>query len=118
MSGKRERTAAAARSDAAGIPNSGTEPGTWVDRPPAARASAYAAGVGSAGLEAGMAGDAEEEPELAAEAPPDWVPEGIDLATPSVARAYDYALGGSHSFAVDRALLRSVEAVFPQIRAS
>src|SRR5262249_62264241 len=65
-----------------------------------------------------MAGDAEEEPELAAEAPPDWVPEGIDLATPSVARAYDYALGGSHSFAVDRALLRSVEAVFPQIRAA
>ncbi len=33
---------------------------------------------------------------------PDWAPEDIDINKPSVARAYDYFLGGSHNFAVDR----------------
>jgi hypothetical protein len=28
------------------------------------------------------------------------VPPGIDLSTPNMARAYDYALGGAHNFAV------------------
>jgi hypothetical protein len=46
----------------------------------------------------------------------DWAPEGIDLGTPSVARAYDYALGGAHSFAVDREFFRAMEAVLPDAR--
>src|SRR5882724_1688832 len=41
---------------------------------------------------------------------PDWAPEGVDLSTPSVARAYDYALGGAHSFAIDREFFRAIEA--------
>ena len=48
---------------------------------------------------------------------PDWVPEGIDVTKPSVARVYDYALGGVHSFAVDREFLRAVEAMLPDVRA-
>lgn len=51
-----------------------------------------------------------------AEGQPDWAPEGLDLTTPSVARAYDYALGGAHSFAVDREFFRAVEAVIPEAR--
>jgi S-adenosyl methyltransferase len=47
---------------------------------------------------------------------PDWAPEGIDLNTPSVARAYDYALGGAHSFAVDRDWFREIEAAIPEAR--
>jgi len=38
---------------------------------------------------------------------PDWVPPGIDLSTPNMARAYDYALGGAHNFAVDREYFRA-----------
>lgn len=33
---------------------------------------------------------------------PDWAPEDIDTEVPSAARVYDYLLGGSHNFAVDR----------------
>jgi SAM-dependent methyltransferase len=33
---------------------------------------------------------------------PPWVTEDVDLDRPSVARVYDYFLGGSHNFAVDR----------------
>src|SRR5215813_12624931 len=65
-----------------------------------------------------MAGDGSEAAGPATEGLPDWVPEGIDLTTPSVARAYDYALGGSHSFAVDREYFRALEAVFPDVRAT
>ncbi|TDC78992.1 hypothetical protein E1193_19845 [Micromonospora sp. KC606] len=43
---------------------------------------------------------------------PDWAPDDIDIERPSVARMYDYYLGGSHNFAVDRAAARAmVEAV-------
>ncbi|KAA5837948.1 SAM-dependent methyltransferase [Saccharopolyspora hirsuta] len=31
-----------------------------------------------------------------------WVPEGVDTTVASPARVYDYGLGGSHNFAVDR----------------
>ena len=31
-----------------------------------------------------------------------WVPGTVDTSKPSMARMYDYALGGSHNFAVDR----------------
>jgi hypothetical protein len=33
---------------------------------------------------------------------PEFVPPGVDPTTPSIARIYDYFLGGSHNFAVDR----------------
>jgi SAM-dependent methyltransferase len=44
---------------------------------------------------------------------PDWVPETIDVEQPSAARIYDYLLGGSHNFAVDREFARQVMAVLP-----
>jgi SAM-dependent methyltransferase len=47
---------------------------------------------------------------------PDWAPEGIDLSRASVARAYDYWLGGSHNFAVDREFARKIIAVMPDVR--
>jgi S-adenosyl methyltransferase len=33
----------------------------------------------------------------------EWRPAGVDADIPSVARMYDYALGGAHNFAADRA---------------
>src|SRR5256885_7961686 len=47
---------------------------------------------------------------------PDWAPEGIDLSRPSVARAYDYTLGGAHNFAVDRDFARHLLAAVPDMR--
>src|SRR5207302_11462722 len=47
---------------------------------------------------------------------PDWAPEGIDLSRPSIARAYDYTLGGAHNFAVDRELARQLLAAVPDLR--
>jgi hypothetical protein len=44
---------------------------------------------------------------------PAWAPEGIDLDRPNAARMYDYALGGSHNFAVDRQMVEKVEAMLP-----
>jgi S-adenosyl methyltransferase len=44
---------------------------------------------------------------------PDWAPEGIDIERPSAARIYDYWLGGSHNFAVDREVARQVTAMVP-----
>ncbi|MEU2183479.1 SAM-dependent methyltransferase [Streptomyces thermolilacinus] len=37
---------------------------------------------------------------------PAWAPPGIDLSVPSVSRIYDYYLGGSHNFEVDREAAR------------
>ena len=48
---------------------------------------------------------------------PDWAPEDVDMRTPSMARAYDYALGGGHNFAVDREFFRAFEAALPEGRA-
>jgi hypothetical protein len=44
---------------------------------------------------------------------PDWAPPGIDIDRPSGARIYDYWLGGTHNFAVDREVARQVTAVVP-----
>jgi hypothetical protein len=42
----------------------------------------------------------------------DWVPDGLDIDRPSVARVYDYLLGGSHNFAADREWARrAIEAI-------
>jgi hypothetical protein len=68
------------------------------------------------GLEGGMAGGGSGDAAAPTAPVPDWAPEGVDLSTPSVARAYDYALGGAHSFAVDREFFRALEAVLPEAR--
>lgn len=45
-----------------------------------------------------------------------WAPDDIDIERPSVARMYDYFLGGSHNFPSDRDLAQQAEAVFPDAR--
>ena len=44
---------------------------------------------------------------------PVWAPAEIDIERPSVARMYDYFLGGSHNFATDRELAKQALNVFP-----
>jgi hypothetical protein len=46
----------------------------------------------------------------------DWVPRGIDPNIPSIARTYDYLLGGAHNFAVDRKLADAAERIMPRSR--
>lgn len=40
-----------------------------------------------------------------------WAQQGIDLERPSVARVYDYFLGGAHNFAVDRELAAAITGI-------
>ncbi|MBV9846951.1 MAG: SAM-dependent methyltransferase [Kutzneria sp.] len=42
-----------------------------------------------------------------------WVPPGANLNTPSVARIYDYLLGGGHNFAVDRQTAVQIQQAMP-----
>jgi S-adenosyl methyltransferase len=44
---------------------------------------------------------------------PDWVPDGVEIDIPNVARMYDYMLGGYHNFTVDRENADRLEAVAP-----
>jgi S-adenosyl methyltransferase len=44
---------------------------------------------------------------------PGWVPEGVDVTVPNAARVYDYALGGSHNFKVDRDFKDKAEQLMP-----
>ncbi|WP_433228719.1 SAM-dependent methyltransferase [Micromonospora sp. CA-248260] len=44
---------------------------------------------------------------------PDWAPDDIDVERPSVARMYDYYLGGSHNFAADRVAARAMVDAVP-----
>ena len=44
---------------------------------------------------------------------PAWVPQGIDISVPSVSRIYDYYLGGSHNFEVDREAARRAMEFMP-----
>ncbi|WNI14595.1 SAM-dependent methyltransferase [Actinacidiphila sp. ITFR-21] len=46
---------------------------------------------------------------------PSWAPQGIDLTVPSVSRIYDYFLGGSHNFEVDREAARVALQALPGI---
>ncbi|MFF2744542.1 SAM-dependent methyltransferase [Kitasatospora sp. NPDC058048] len=46
---------------------------------------------------------------------PSWVPEGTDLDKPNAARVYDYYLGGSHNFEVDREMARKAMALWPEL---
>ncbi|MEV0676730.1 SAM-dependent methyltransferase [Actinosynnema sp. NPDC050436] len=47
---------------------------------------------------------------------PTWAPVDIDLSRPSIARVYDYWLGGAHNFAVDRAVGDKVQADVPVLK--
>lgn len=47
--------------------------------------------------------------------PPTWRPDA-DLKQPSVARVYDYILGGAHNFAVDREIAHSAHGLHPDLR--
>ncbi|WP_432982901.1 SAM-dependent methyltransferase [Dactylosporangium sp. CA-233914] len=44
---------------------------------------------------------------------PEWVPDGIDVTTPTVACVYDSALGGFHNFVVDRELAEQAGRIWP-----
>lgn len=46
---------------------------------------------------------------------PSWAPEDVNPDLPSVARVYDYYLGGSHNFATDRAFAKQVIQSMPDI---
>ncbi|MDQ5855850.1 MAG: SAM-dependent methyltransferase [Actinomycetota bacterium] len=46
---------------------------------------------------------------------PSWASVGVDLEHPSVARVYDYYLGGSHNFAVDRQVARQAIELWPEL---
>lgn len=46
---------------------------------------------------------------------PSWAPGEVDLEIPSGARVYDYYLGGSHNFAVDRAMARRAIELWPDL---
>jgi hypothetical protein len=45
-----------------------------------------------------------------------WVPPEVDLQKPSVARIYDYLLGGAHNFEVDRAIAAKLLAIQPNVQ--
>ncbi|HET9381233.1 MAG TPA: SAM-dependent methyltransferase [Streptomyces sp.] len=44
---------------------------------------------------------------------PAWAPRSIDISVPSVSRIYDYYLGGSHNFEVDREAARKAIRCMP-----
>ncbi|MFB7595357.1 SAM-dependent methyltransferase [Streptomyces sp. NPDC056160] len=44
---------------------------------------------------------------------PAWAPRSIDISVPSVARIYDYYLGGSHNFEIDREAARRAMEFMP-----
>ena len=47
--------------------------------------------------------------------PPSWASEYVDMEHPSIARVYDYYLGGSHNFAVDRRMARRAIELWPEL---
>jgi hypothetical protein len=47
----------------------------------------------------------------------DWTAADVDLTLPSSARLYDYMLGGSHNFAVDRMVAERIIQVSPDAKA-
>ncbi|MCM2387245.1 SAM-dependent methyltransferase [Streptomyces albipurpureus] len=49
---------------------------------------------------------------------PSWAPPEVDIDTPSIARVYDYWIGGTHNFPVDRALAAKVTEVNPGLPAT
>ena len=47
--------------------------------------------------------------------PPSWTSDHVDMEHPSIARVYDYYLGGSHNFAVDRQMARQAIELWPEL---
>jgi hypothetical protein len=47
---------------------------------------------------------------------PSWAPEDVDLDRPSIARVYDYYLGGTHNVAADRAFADAILRATPEVR--
>jgi hypothetical protein len=45
----------------------------------------------------------------------DWVPDGTETERPNAARVYDYYLGGSHNFEVDREMARRAITLWPDV---
>src|SRR5256885_5515853 len=45
-----------------------------------------------------------------------WMYPGADPERPNVARVYDYLLGGTHNFSVDRDAARALTAIVPTVR--
>lgn len=45
-----------------------------------------------------------------------WVPTSVNIDKPSAARMYDYLLGGSHNFAVDREFTQKILAFQPEVK--
>ncbi|GAA1543924.1 SAM-dependent methyltransferase [Actinomadura kijaniata] len=45
----------------------------------------------------------------------DWAALGIDVTRPSIARAYDYALGGKDNYAPDRGFIDQLNQVLPEV---
>jgi SAM-dependent methyltransferase len=46
---------------------------------------------------------------------PSWASNDVDIENPSPARVYDYYLGGSHNFAVDRRMARKAIDLWPEL---
>ncbi len=46
---------------------------------------------------------------------PSWASDDLDIERPSPARVYDYYLGGSHNFVVDRRLARQAMDLWPEL---
>jgi len=46
---------------------------------------------------------------------PSWAPADVDLDRPSVARVYDYYLGGFHNFPADRAMAQEAIRMWPEL---
>jgi SAM-dependent methyltransferase len=46
---------------------------------------------------------------------PTWAPDGVDIDRPSAARIYDFLLGGSHNFAIDRQAAKQSLALIPDL---
>ena len=46
---------------------------------------------------------------------PSWASDDVDIEHPSLARVYDYYLGGSHNFAVDRQMARQAIELWPEL---
>ncbi|TCP56890.1 S-adenosyl methyltransferase [Tamaricihabitans halophyticus] len=42
------------------------------------------------------------------------LPPGVDISRPSIARVYDYVLGGEHNFAIDRATVAELARTLPE----
>jgi hypothetical protein len=47
--------------------------------------------------------------------PPSWASDDVDIEHASPARVYDYYLGGSHNFAVDRQIARQAMELWPEL---